>query len=533
MTRHLDQIVATYERANRIFSGLSVTCETARFLSAWERDLLGTQADGPVAWSIGSDIYFEPSVVERAARSREAEVALAGLNFHELGHVLYTPMKDSWLRGHLDEWKGLASAFNVLEDQRIETLLAAQYPTLASYFVQAFQSFVVENTETVYTSHLLAHGRQFLPARLRGVLSAEFVGTWEERSEAEAIIDEYRTLVLGPEQSDDAERALQLISRFSSLIHKLGEAVPTRAHGSGFGGATTTLMQVDAQRARELIEQGHTVVELVGSPSGGPSRRRPPRCRATARRSGPVPRIEPNRSISTVPVPAAYVESSRRFRQELDRLRGDADPGWVRHVSSGRLNSQRVALGADPDSAFDRWQESSFDASDIEAVLLLDASGSMRTAMKEVCAAAWAIKRAIQAVGGRTTIYSYDDVAGSVYAAGDRADAATMRAIEAGGENEPLAALDAASALLAGSRAANRMLITLADGDWGSEEDAAHAVVDELRATGVMTAIGLLGQYVSDDPHHHEHAVRLSSPAALVTMARHLVRGSRANLSAA
>lgn len=215
MTRHLDQIVATYERANRIFSGLSVTCETARFLSAWERDLLGTEADSPVAWSIGSDIYFEPSVVERAARSREAEVALAGLNFHELGHVLYTPMKDSWLRGHLDEWKGLASAFNVLEDQRIETLLAAQYPTLANYFVQAFQSFVVENTESVYTSHLLAHGRQFLPARLRAVLSAEFVGTWEERFEAEAIIDDYRTLVLGPEHTDLRDGNVEAIGIYS------------------------------------------------------------------------------------------------------------------------------------------------------------------------------------------------------------------------------------------------------------------------------------------------------------------------------
>ncbi|WP_322613879.1 vWA domain-containing protein [Dermacoccus abyssi] len=529
MTTSLERVVATYERANRIFTGLPVRCEVeeSSVLDSYFGELL-ERKEGPPAWSIGSDIYFKSDAVAEAEGSREADVALAGLNFHELGHVLYTPMKDSWLRGHLDDWKGLSPAFNVLEDQRIETLLAAQYPALARYFVQAFQSFVVENTDTVYTSHLLAHGRQFLPARLRGVLSAEFVGTWEERSEAEAIIDEYRTLVLGPEQSDDAERALQLISHFSRLIQNLGEAVPTRAHGAGFGGATTTLMQVDAQRARELIEQGHTVVELVGSQSGGQRRRRRPAYRATARRSGPAPRIEPNRSITAVSVPPVYVESSRRFRQELDRLRGDADPGWVRHQSSGRLNSQRAAFGADPDSAFDRWQESSFDASDIEAVLLLDASGSMHTAMREVCAAAWAIKRAIHAVGGRTTIYSYDDVAGLVYAAGDRADAATMRAIEARGENEPLTVLEAARGLLAGSRAANRMLITLADGDWGSEEDAAHAVVDELRATGVMTAIGLLGQYVSDDPHHHEHAVRLSSPAALVTMARHLVRGSRA-----
>lgn len=48
-------------------------------------------------------------------------------------------------------------------------------------------------------------------------------------------------------------------------------------------------------------------------------------------------------------------------------------------------------------------------------------------------------------------------------------------------------------------------------------------MVDELRAIGVITAIGLLGQYVSDDPHHHEHAVRLSSPASLVAMARQFI----------
>jgi hypothetical protein len=532
MTKHLDQIVATYERANRIFAGIPVNCgihETEDSLY-FDFDVMEVKRQAP-AWSIGADIYFERDVVERTTGSREAETSLAGLNFHELGHVLYTPMKDSWLRGHLDEWKGLASAFNILEDQRIETLLAAQYPALANYFVQAFHSFVVENTETVYTSHLLAHGRQFLPARLRGVLSAEFVGTWEERSEAEAVIDEYRILVLGPEQSDDAERALQLISHFGRLIQNLGEAVPTRAHGAGFGGATTTVMQVDAQRARELIEQGHAVVEVTGSPT----RRERPRTssRPAARKHRRVPAVEPNRTLATAAVPVSYVESARRFRLELDRLRGDADPGWVRNQSSGRLNSQRVRLGADPDTAFDRWQESSFDASDIEAVLLLDASGSMHTAMAEVCAAAWAIKRAVQAVGGRTTVYSYDDVAGVVYAASDRAEAATMRTIRAIGENEPLTALQAAQGLLVSSRAANRMLITLADGDWGAEEEAGHEVVDELRAAGVMTAIGLLGQYVSDDPHRHEHAVRISSPAALVSLARQIVRRRGAARTAA
>lgn len=108
-----------------------------------------------------------------------------------------------------------------------------------------------------------------------------------------------------------------------------------------------------------------------------------------------------------------------------------------------------------------------------------------------------------------------------------------MRTIRAIGENEPLTALQAAQGLLVSSRAANRMLITLADGDWGAEEEAGHEVVDELRAAGVMTAIGLLGQYVSDDPHRHEHAVRISSPAALVSLARQIVRRRGAARTAA
>lgn len=526
MTKHADQVVATYERANRIFSGLPVRCSvrasTAELdITSWNWDYRAS----PVAWSAGTEIYFDAKVVEKAKSSRTAETALAGLNFHELGHVLYTPTTDSWLQGHLAERSGLTWAFNALEDQRIETLLAAQYPALANYFVQAFQSFVVENTKTVYTSHLLAHGRQFLPAPLREVLKAEFVGTPEERAEAEAIIDDYRTLVLGPEQSDDAKRALRLIVQFSGIIEKLGEPVLARPHGAKFGGAVTPVIQVDAQKARELLEQGHTVLGVTGPPTRRPRQRRKRPSRPTIRRSGCLPAIQPNSTRHTIAVPAPYVESARRFRVELDRLRGDADPGWVPRQSSGRLNAQRVILGTDPDTAFDRWLASSHDASDIETVLLLDASGSMDSAMSEVCAAAWAVKRAIQAVGGRTTVYSYDDVAGLVYAASDRAQSTTMRAISARGGNDPLKALQAARALLVNSGAANRMLITLADGDWGWEEEAAHEVVDELRDAGVSTAIGLLGRYVSDDPHHHEHAVRISSPAALVTMARQLVRG--------
>ena len=532
MTKQVHYKVATYERANRIFSGLPVRCEVR--VSDMELDVTTWEhREGPIAWSVGTDVFFAPRVVEAATASREGDVALAGLNFHELGHALYTPTPDSWMREHLKDWK-VGFAFNALEDQRIETLLAAQYPTLAGYFVQAFQSFVVENTETVYTGHLLAHGRRFLPNQLRHVLRQEFAGTWDERAEAEAIIDEYRSLVLGVEQSADAERAVQLVHRFTRIIQNLGERVPSRSHGSGFGGATATLVQVDAQKARELIENGRPVVCIE---IRRPQTRRPRQAwsKRPARRSKPqlAAPIVANLTTRATPVRAEYRDVARQFRTELERLRGDADAGWIGRQAAGRLNTQRAMLGADPDTVFDRWHEASFDATDIEAVLLLDASGSMHRSMTEVCAAAWAIKRAIEAVGGKVTVYSYDDGPAVVYGSTDRAEASSMRVIGASGGNEPLGALQGAREVLLASHAANRILITLADGDWGNEEEIAHEVVDELRTSGVMTAIGLLGQYVSDDPHHHEHAVRLSSPASLVAMARQLIRCAGAKGAAA
>ncbi|MFT4263459.1 MAG: vWA domain-containing protein [Nocardioides sp.] len=526
--RQHDQVVAVYERANRIFSGLSVTCELEPAGDIFDFTEM-TLKEAPPAWSLGSRIVFALESVERSLSSPKARAALAGLNFHELGHVLYTPKPDSWMRTKLSEWQGRELAFNALEDQRIETLLAASYPALAGHFVQAFQSFVVENTETVYTSHLLAHGRHFLPGPLREVLRAEFVGAWDERAEAEAIIDQYRTLVLGPEESDDAQVAVALVARFARLVQDLGEKVPSRPHGIGYGGSVTTLMQIDAQRARELLESGAPVaLGAVGqSTRRSPNRRHEHRSASVLRRRTPCgPTLIENRTLRTAAVPRAYVDAARRFRVELDRLRGDADAGWIRRQSSGRLNVQRAMLGTSPDAAFDRWTDASFDAADIEAVLLLDASGSMLESITEACAAAWAIKRAVEAIGGRTTILSYACEAGLVHGAGIRAEATTMRVIDAEGGNEPVAALDSARAILGASHAANRMLITLADGDWGSEEETAHRIVDDVRDLGAMTAIGLLGRYVADDPHHHEVAIRLSRPSALVTMARDLVRGS-------
>jgi pimeloyl-ACP methyl ester carboxylesterase len=106
-------------------------------------------------------------------------------------------------------------------------------------------------------------------------------------------------------------------------------------------------------------------------------------------------------------VSAVAMRASKSFGIELERLRADFDPAWERRTSSGRINAQRYMTGADLDEVFDRWDEGRDDAVDIEAVILLDVSGSMHSDATNAYESMWALKRALDKVGAGTTVVTF------------------------------------------------------------------------------------------------------------------------------
>ena len=82
-------------------------------------------------------------------------------------------------------------------------------------------------------------------------------------------------------------------------------------------------------------------------------------------------------NYNEVTCPADLVLLAKSFGKELERLRANYEPSWENEVDTGRLNVNRYLQGEDFDTCFDEWHEGKNDVTAIEAVILLDKSGSM------------------------------------------------------------------------------------------------------------------------------------------------------------
>jgi hypothetical protein len=174
------------------------------------------------AWTNGLDITVNSAHLSEL--DFEEIVRVHGLVFHELCHVRYTPRKGTNLVTDIIG-EGITRAFNVLEDQRIETLLTNKYRSTIPWLTAAILRWVVGRPDSLPSGLLYVHGRRFLPADVRRLFNDSFgFGLPIEpgrlaylKQEAKVIIDEYRTLVF----PSDYDRALSLTRRFHLILTEI------------------------------------------------------------------------------------------------------------------------------------------------------------------------------------------------------------------------------------------------------------------------------------------------------------------------
>jgi hypothetical protein len=229
-----------------------------------------------------------------------------------------------------------------------------------------------------------------------------------------------------------------------------------------------------------------------------------------------------------IPVPMPVVQASKSFANELERLRRDFDPGWVRRTESGRLNVQRYVTDTDLDECFDQWDNGREDAVDIEAVILLDVSGSMDEMLKGALESMWAIKRALDRTNASTTVMAFDHRSFLLYGANERAGN-MMKSSRAMGGTEPTDALKHAKNILAESSRAIKLCIVITDGEWSYDKEC-DKMLKEFRRAGVITALA----YVEDpsmswrqaklNAHGCEVAVHITNTSDLFTLGRSIVK---------
>lgn len=210
----------------------------------------------------------------------------------------------------------------------------------------------------------------------------------------------------------------------------------------------------------------------------------------------------------SIPAPANVIMSARRFARELERLKQECEPVWQREMPAGRINVQRIIKGCEIAEAFDRWEEG-VDGTDIEAVMLIDRSGSMSSNNNDMRAseASYVIKRAMEQIKAPVTIYSFDERAELVADRAQKVDKLNLPFIFGNGGTDPKTALVGAERLLKSSRAKSKILFLVTDGQFnhaGNDE-----IIQRLNSMGVLTAMILIAT-PSELQYYKEHYERTS-----------------------
>ena len=247
---------------------------------------------------------------------------------------------------------------------------------------------------------------------------------------------------------------------------------------------------------------------------------------------------ELNGGIATTPdkgnykevrVPDELYALAKGFGIELERLRADFDPAWLNGERSGKLNANRYLRGDDLDTVFDEWTEGRDDVTEIEAVILLDRSGSMDgqnadNAYKSM----WAIKKALERVEARTTVATFDSRTNLLYGADEKAGT-TIRDSGADGGTNPENAILYAKKVLADSEKPIKILFMITDGSW--QTDKGEKAIVDMKNAGVLTCQALItgGYEVSADSlnqyrHEFELMTSIKSAKDILILGKELVR---------
>jgi Mg-chelatase subunit ChlD len=232
----------------------------------------------------------------------------------------------------------------------------------------------------------------------------------------------------------------------------------------------------------------------------------------------------------TLDVSASAGEASEQFASELMGLRAKYDPSWNYRTSVGRINPVRWEQGCEIEEAFDRFEMGREDATDIEAVILLDVSGSMSGMEVQAHESMWALKRALDSVNASTTVVAYSEGKNethTIYSANERVGT-QMRFVPNIGGTDPTYALQYAQGVLANSLRAIRLLIVITDGEWSENcLERTEETIRTLREGGVLTSLAWLSGWLNNlngkNLHGAEIVSLINKPSDLFYLGRSIV----------
>jgi hypothetical protein len=540
----LDGVSNVYQTADRI-----ITSDSDIVVSVVHNKEMDTTATNN-----GREIIFNANLIEDL--DTDTIVSMNGTNYHELAHILFSPRAGSALGQYVTN-NNMKRAFNMLEESRIERLLVAKYPATRLFLEATVLDYALKDSSDKWGDMFpVITGRRYLDLELRQMIADKFISNYgaELTQRVSNIVTEYGSLVF----PTDFTRGMELIAEYSELVgldtepqgcgqvpngngdgnnhnernvlqkgrpssskeqerlqdkagkgqgenlkgdtttngDKSDEGIggDTPAWGAGGEGAQYTGEQVSYTNSDEEIARALTQrLKDIHNDSRIKNEVRDVRKAITGNdevRSTLKNSKHFDRDVDTV-----ASNFARRFGVELERMVRDSDPHWDRFLPSGKLNVTRTmtpdvnAIG----QMFDVWDTGN-ENTDIEAVILLDNSGSMSYHMNEVCEKAWVIKRGIETIDGSVTVYNFNSNSELLYDKKEKAKPRHHRSVYATGSTNPITALVEAERTLTTTDKHIKMLFIVTDGEWENTEEC-DSVIKRLNDKGVITCVVFMGDY--------------------------------------
>ena len=226
-----------------------------------------------------------------------------------------------------------------------------------------------------------------------------------------------------------------------------------------------------------------------------------------------------------ISAPAHLVSLSREFAKELERLKADHDPAWIRYQDSGKVNAYRFVTTDDYETMFDSWHEGRDNVLSIQSVIMLDKSGSMEGEnASNAYQSMWAIKKSLDSINAKTDVLVFDSYSQILYRNDEKISNNTIRNCGAFGGTNPYTGLRYAKSVFANSDKKIKILFLITDGQFSDESDS---LVIQMRNAGILTAqchINQSGRLSDEARHGFELMSAIKSAKDILTLGKELVR---------
>jgi hypothetical protein len=218
--------------------------------------------------------------------------------------------------------------------------------------------------------------------------------------------------------------------------------------------------------------------------------------------------------------------AARRVQNILTRIRQEAEPETLKRQVHGRVDIRRaLTRQAHEVDMFKQWDSGSEEETGMEAVVLVDCSISMGD-MTDASEAMWALKRAFDKLDIRTTVLLYNTDHLVLFQPSDRANPAGVPKVNANGGTDPTSALQQARRILTKSQQPNKVLITVTDGQWQSNDHEVRKIMKAIHRGGATSMLlGLDNARERYGKHHHVEAHDMRTIHDLPRAALKLVGG--------